>query len=285
MKTYTSYGSCQADALARILNAVPEFAAEWQYMRVPACFDMSVEQLDSYSDSAIKNVDLFLHQPISPNHYGVEFSTDYLRTNIATNATHISFQYLHWEGNSPTFNSPYGLPAHPLGYVDSLVAQAVLDGKPLQTLLDRLSLANQYLAENVSEIGAWCVDQLRSREGGDNDGGRPIDITATDFIAATWETERLFYTMNHPSKAMLWYVAANLLERLGYNPSTVDVSKLPDPLSFTTLPTYKKPGVSSFYREQFKWFSEKPKDDVANFVERLAESRFWIKGSYNHAFN
>jgi hypothetical protein len=285
MKTYTSYGSCQADALAQILNAVPEFAADWQYMKVPACFDMSIEQLNSYSDDAIKNVDLFLHQPISPNHYGVEFSTDYLRTNIATNATHISFQYFHWEGYSPTFNSPYGLPEHPLGYVDSLVAQVVLDGKPLQMLLDRLPLANQYLAENVSEIGAWCVDQLRSREGGDNDGRRPIDITATDFIAASWETEHLFYTMNHPSKSVLWHAAATLLERLGYDPSIVDVSNLPDPLSFTTLPTYKTPGVDSFYEEQFEWLSEKPKDDVANFVERLAESRFWIRGSYNHAFN
>lgn len=285
MKTYTSYGSCQADALAKILNAVPEFAAQWQYVKVPACFDMSLEELDSQSEDVLKRVDLFLHQPISPNSYGVEFSTDHLRKNAAVNAEHLSFQYLHWEGYSPTFNGPHNLPEHPLGYVDSLVAQAVLEGKPLQTFLSKLPLANQYLSDNLPGITAWGVDQLRSRESGNTDNNRPIDITATDFIAETWQNERLFYTMNHPSKYALWHIAARVLERLGYDSSSVDVSKLPDPLAFTILPTYKKPGVTTFYADQFEWFSSKPKDDVANFVDRLSESRFWIKGSYNHAFN
>ncbi|MGX6565917.1 WcbI family polysaccharide biosynthesis putative acetyltransferase [Cupriavidus necator] len=305
-KKYSVYGSCQAPALAQVMNSCPRFASEWEFIEIPPCYAVSEEQIDHFAKELLPDLDLLLYQPVSEDYRGPQFSSEFLRNCQPAGAMALSVQYMHWEAYHPTLNQVYGLPPHPEGYVDTLVAAAIGMGVDRATYLRRLEEVGASLAIDMGEIEAWCVSELKARESGENDGGKRIDITVTDFISTNYRNSRLFYTVNHPTVALLHEASAQCMLKLGYAHSDIWFDPVLDPLNASQIALYpiyrdvfsfnedKRMSDSKllsntksyevYLGEQFDWFERLPSDDVGDFFERLATSRPWLRTSLRRAF-
>lgn len=305
-KKYSAYGSCQALALAKMLNSCPTFARDWELVEMEACFLVSEEQIDRHLAETIPKLGLFLYQPVSEGYRGEKYSSVFLRNSMSPGGNALSVQYLHWEGYHPTVNSPYGLPPHPEGYVDALIAGAVVMDVDKKTYLRHLEEIGASLRIDIDEIESWCVDELKSREVGENDGGKQIDISVTDFILANYRQKRLFYTINHPTAALMREIAARCMLALGYTYSDISFDQNLDPLDVTKMSLYpiyrdcfdfselnrmneyqvlfKKKAYEPYLLEQFEWFERLPKADVSAFFDRVAAKRRWVRTALRRAF-
>ncbi|MDW9254146.1 putative wcbI [Burkholderia thailandensis] len=159
---------------------------------------------------------------------------------------------------------------------------------------------------DIDEIEGWCVDELKSREVGENDGGKQIDISVTDFISANCRQKRLFYTMNHPTATLMREIAARCMLALGYTYSDISFDQSLDPLDVTKMSLYpiyrdcfdfselnrmneyqvlyKKKAYELYLLEQFEWFERSSKADVAAFFDRVAANRRWVRTALRRAF-
>lgn len=305
-KKFAVYGSCQAPALAKMLNSCPAYVSEWELVDLEPCFVASEERIDYYAKETLPSLDLFIYQPVSDSFRGPKFSSTFLRSCLPPGSPALSVQYLHWEGYYPTVNSPYGLPPHPEGYVDALVAGAMAMGIGRDSFVHRLEEIGASLRVDANEIGAWCGIELKSREAGENDGGKRIDVVMTDFIVANWRKDRLFYTMNHPTARLLREVATQCMMKLGYAQADIYFDPALDPLDVTKVAMYpiyrddfgffeakrmsdfqllyKLKPYGTYFEEQFQWFERSPLSDVAAFFERLATSHPWLKSALHRAF-
>ncbi|WP_175966646.1 WcbI family polysaccharide biosynthesis putative acetyltransferase [Burkholderia sp. BCC0322] len=305
-KKYSAYGSCQALALAKMLNSCPAFARDWELLEMEECFAASEEQMDRHLVETIPKLDLFLYQPVSKGYRGEKFSSEFLRNSLSPSGVALSVQYMHWEGYHPTVNMPYGLPPHPESYVDVLIAGAVVMGVDKGTYVRRLEEIGASLHIDIDKIEDWCADELRSREAGENDGGRQIDVLVTDFILANYRQKRLFYTMNHPTAVLMREIAARCMLALGYTYSDISFDQNLDPLDVTQISLYpiyrdcfdfyeldrmnefqvlyKKKAYEPYLLEQFEWFGRSSKDEVSAFFERVAANRGWVRTALRRAF-
>lgn len=82
-KKYSVYGSCQAPALAKMLNSCPTFARDWELVEMEPCFVASEEQIDRHLAETIPKLDLFLYQPVSEGYRGEKYSSVFLRNSMS----------------------------------------------------------------------------------------------------------------------------------------------------------------------------------------------------------
>ena len=281
--------------------ACESFAKQWEFVEIDACFLISESDLKSHLEKLFPILDMMIYQPVSEAHRGEIFSTKFIREQLPDSTVVVSFPYLHWEGYYPLSNTPYGLLPHPDGYVDVLIGAAVSLNIGLDFLIKRQEIIGVALSQDINAIESWCASELSTREGGDNDGGRPLDICITDYIVDNWRTKLLFYTMNHPTHNLLKEIAGCCMKGLGYNQNEIFFSDRVDPLDLTQLAFYNryidnfKFGNSSlvtstqilfnrfeytdYVNNMYTWFTQYTTDELLGFVDRLKSSRPWI----NHA--
>jgi hypothetical protein len=305
-KKYSIYGSCQAPALATVLNSCAAFTHDWEYVAVAPCYVATEEQIVRFRAETIPQLDLLIYQPVSEDYRGVNFSSAFLRGNLPVDRLALSVQYVHWEAYHPTVNSPYGLLPHPEGYVDSLVAGAVALGVGEDVYLRRLEEIGASLCIDFSEIENWCLRELRVREAGENDGGRPVDIALADFIMGSYRHARLLHTIDHPTAALMREIGRQCLSRLGYSDTEINFDASVDALDISQLALYpiyrdqfgfyesgrmhdfqlldQTKTYDTYLREQFAWFKGLSKEDVTAFFERVAANRGWLKNALRRAF-
>ena len=62
-KTYTIYGSCQASALASILNSNDEFKSQYQYQPMDAIYVLTESDIENLNTNIFPKLDLFIYLP------------------------------------------------------------------------------------------------------------------------------------------------------------------------------------------------------------------------------
>ncbi len=115
---------------------------------------------------------------------------------------------IYFRGQCPDIRyitSARGRVLGPLGeYQHIAIFDAWRDGLGAGATADRLLTGGDWV-DRLAEEPARSLEELRARE-------THLDVSVTDYIAQHWQTERLFFTFNHPANRLLIQVACDLLK-------------------------------------------------------------------------
>ncbi|SBW10025.1 conserved hypothetical protein [uncultured delta proteobacterium] len=220
------HANCQAEPLARLLLASPEFAARW---RIRIYTNYTREAIPA---AALKNASLFLYQHLTPE-WG-ELSSESLLARIGPQTRPVCIPTMFFLGYWPfwTKNSPMEFGDY---FLDKLFEAGA--GKP--------EMLRIYLRGDVTKM-ADLEDVVRKTLETEFAKEERCAVKTAGFVAENWKTTRMFQTVNHPDTPLLLHVAQGLLACLGLPPLPAAVCE-----AFTydyegfCLPIH--PGVAAFH--------------------------------------
>lgn len=205
------YGSCHAPAVQTIIERQPELDGRIAFRETPLCFNITESEFEALRND-IKNLDLLVYQPISPENRGEKFATARLIEAAAPSTKIISFQYFHLEIYSPFFiDRVNSIPLPPFGYLDYHFAAMVARGMSDSEIVDRLQNETCFdpYAEQALTQG---LTALREREDRVLPGEKPVDIRLTDIVAKSYRTTLLNHSFNHPTMFLLDIIVRRVRE-------------------------------------------------------------------------
>lgn len=200
-------GNCTAMAMAEILHNHPPFNVNYEIVFSKGVFLLSEEEKYKLLDLA-ETADLLIHQPII--NFAPANSHDLV--SKAKNALVISYPVPYFTGYFP----------------DITYLKRPDDGKIVHDPIDyhsRIILTgylNRFSVRRTSELfssisifpGGWfmnqtiqSLEQLTYRE-------LDLDIHIVDYIMQNYQDRQLFYSMNHPTAELLFFIIDSILCKL-----------------------------------------------------------------------
>lgn len=254
---FSVYGNCQAAAIARVLQEAPSFRSKYRIAPLPPCFAATEEQIKNWTNEASPNVELLITQKLRTGWRGKPlFDVDYLHEVIGRRSPHITWSDIYYKGYEPQMAYPFTFPRPSIGdYVNIAAELAFVHGKTVDDLIALYTNRDAFHRQAVEGIHQIALSSLASREAG-------CEMRASDFIASHWRERRLFFTFNHPCRAVVAHMARQALRHLGLR------DDLPEngPELFGGI--FPSPSLASFDQ-----VLEVSQDD--NFMER-----FRLEGKY-----
>lgn len=226
-----AYGSCHAQALQKFFEEATDAI---DVVNLPAFFALDHQKLESFKTRTAGQLSWFVYQPISQEAKGEEYATRSILSHLTETASKIPFSYPHFELYNPYAISRAGdLPDIGFGYIDYAIGALVMNGRR------GVSLKNFYRSgpdfnEYKDSLKAWCFTELKDREERVLPGDLPIDVKISGFIENQFRNARLFWSMNHPTNALLVPMFSAVADKMGVD---VDVEKITSELlSDTVIP-------------------------------------------------
>ncbi|MBD3362748.1 hypothetical protein GF362_03445 [Candidatus Dojkabacteria bacterium] len=237
MKKYTLYGNCQTLALKPFLDSSKEFTKNFEYIPIERVHKMHKEDLDKFYE-ILPKIELLIHIPVSQNYKGnSQFSTQNILNNVPKKCISILFPVCFFRGYNPELFYLKDLNNNKLtsdiDYHDINILKAFIKQNSKLRVLQN----NQFSEKQMEEISNESIKELASRENNLFGTGIKTDISISQFIKSRFKDQRLFYTINHPSKYLLTYITKQVFKILNIN--TTIFSKRIDPLASTSYPIYK----------------------------------------------
>jgi hypothetical protein len=215
-KSVIIYGNCVAEAIGSILQENPHFTKQYDIVFSKPVYLMT--ELDSKAVLELaKTADLIIHQPIS----GFNPTSDTL-LSIARNAKTISYPVPYFDGYFPDITylrdaDGQKILHEPIDYHSKIIL-AAFDSKWDVISTARLFTQNElfkpeFILRNVDN----GLAELARRES-------TLDVKITDFIKKYYTKRQLFYSMNHPTAELLFFMIDSILNILGL-PQSNAISK------------------------------------------------------------
>ncbi|WP_146132055.1 WcbI family polysaccharide biosynthesis putative acetyltransferase [Pleurocapsa sp. CCALA 161] len=240
MKKYTVYGNCQARILPRVLNSSKIFKSTFEYVDIKAVHMIRTEEIDYYIDQVLPHLDLFIFQPVSEKYNNNErYSTNFLLSKLKSDAISISFPSCYFNGYTPEIKHTKlirdGVNKDEFDYHDKNMMKYFLseaNPQPQDFILNDKFYSEEFSLQAVEE----SLKELERRESSIFGSEKQIDIKVSKFIRDNYQKERLFHTVNHPSKPLFIYLGKAILDFLTIKD---EVTFLKDPLAHTVYPIYE----------------------------------------------
>jgi hypothetical protein len=261
LKKFACFGNCQSSAIAEVLSDHEPFTSRFEIIPLKPVYLMTPDDLANTKQS-METFDLFLSQDVSECYAPADARG--LIEAMRPDADALLFPVGWFDAYSPDVSylrDEKGQPIASWGcdYHSKIVLDAYVAGRSVVQATELLvadvdpDVTNTNLAKNLRE--------LRIREAG-------LDIGISDEIEKTFQDRPIFYTYNHPSADMHFYVIDEMMKKIGLpllatsirekwsgllsgvqwfiNPSIADALKL----KFRTNP-YFSIGAAKFSPEAF----------------------------------
>jgi hypothetical protein len=240
MKKFTVYGNCQARVLASVLNSSKIFKGKFEYLDIKAVHLMTPKDLEFTIEEILPQLDLFIFQPVSKKCNNDErYSTNYLLQKLKSDVISVSFPSCYFTGYNPELKRAKliksGVNEDEFNYHDQNLIKYFLSSNIPNPELFMLS--DYFYSEDFSfQAVEESIKELETRELNVFDSDQQIDIKISQFIRDNYQKQRLFYTFNHPSKALLVHLGKAILHFLEIED---EITYRKDPFAHTIHPIYK----------------------------------------------
>ena len=206
------FGNCQAAAVATILGAHDEFRDQFEIVPVRSVHALTMPERERLLVEA-QEADLLIHQPVS-NVYQPA-STENLLAAVNPEAPIISFPVCWFDGYFPDMVQlkTNGAKAESIlfPYHSRVMFYAYLAGLKTGDAAAIYNAPKLYTEAFLHENVAKNLRNLRTRE-------TDLDIKIADFIEQHYRYKRLFFTFNHPTGHVLFFIVDDILRRLNLSP-------------------------------------------------------------------
>ncbi len=243
-KLMTIIGNCQADALSKFLLNNNVFSKEYKYIYVKPIYVLNENELIELYNQVLQTLDLLIIQPISNNYKNnAKYSTQSIINNVCGSCKIIIIPSLYFDFYHP-FNCSIDGCNEPLDYHDKNLIKLFID---YRETLSNEEIYNKYLElfNNSDFLNIMIIKdnlnksikEIKRREENNSKYTADYVISCSEFIINNYANICLFYTVNHPTKYMFYYVADEILRFLGIGLEKYD--KEIDPLNIIKLPIYE----------------------------------------------
>ena len=226
--TIAVVGNCQARPLAQIIKTMrPDVA-----LVEPVIVHLAKPEEEAAVMERLSGADIVLAQIVADT-----YPVPYVRNGVQREAFGdklFLWLNLYYRGQNPELTYIRKLPnrhrRYPLSdYHITTIAEAYKAGLSVDATVERLADPD-YNRATYEGVAAASLDELRRRE-----DGLPVKIV--DDIAEREASERLFFTFNHPSVALLAEYAGRILTALGLPPRlAIAPGMMNEPLSPVVVP-------------------------------------------------
>lgn len=243
------YGNCQASALRTLLNTSDDFKNRYNVVRLPGAHEISPFQL-TFMRRIFSRASIVLTQKIRNDYRGMQLGTDQLTEYVRSGAQILTYPSMFYKGLHPYLvyvhaTGELGTPA-PLtgGYHDLRFIHAASVGmsdSEAAVWLPNFSGTSDFIASTADA----SIEALRARD-------QDMDIPVSSVIRGL--KERSFWTLNHPSNAVLGHAATIAHDLLGTEkPKHLPVPEL---LASVVIPVHSDVRNTLQYRaaeSEMKW--------------------------------
>jgi len=249
LKKFTIIGNCQADALSHFLLSNETFKSRYEYIVYKPIFVMTEEELDVLYRDILPQLDLIIIQPISENYNNnYKYSTKSILNSVNKWCIKILFPSLFFDYYHPfniyitdPNNSGWKL-GEPYDYHDKNILKFFTEflsedeaiNKYYETIYNPDLLTEHFFTEKLLKN----INTLKEREMKYTDYCTEDTqiINSSSFIMEYYDKILLFYTINHPTKYLFYYIANYCLIYLNIALETYpdDI----DPLKGLIMPVY-----------------------------------------------
>jgi hypothetical protein len=192
------YGNCQAEALRQILELSPDFSRNYYAIPIPGAHEVTRAQLPALH-MVVRRASVILTQRIRDDYRALPLGTNQVLTHARSDATILTYPSMFYRGLHPYLayvhaTGELGTPA-PLtsGYHDLRFIYAAGRGMSDEAAREWL---HEFTGDAgfIEEMASESLQSLRARE-------RNLDLTVSAVIPGL--ADRSFWTLNHPSNAVL----------------------------------------------------------------------------------
>lgn len=208
-------GNCVSETIPVILKTSEQFMNNYEIRELKPIYLVKTEEDISLYKNLISECDVFVTMPIGGEKYkqmGLD-TTSIKEHTLKPDAKLYKYAppffrgyfpeqfYLHdADGNSigscEGLSSPYHNSIIFYGYVNKLSIEETYN-----ILYDEKSI------QNVEKITNESIIELQNRE-------KSCDISISNFIAENYKTKRLFWTINHPTNALIFEISKQMVKIL-----------------------------------------------------------------------
>lgn len=217
------YGNCQSHTISSMLCTNREFRSRFFTCVMPQFWLQGTAErtrMETLVQSQIFNLASYLiTQEVSENNrFGVEFSTDYIKSFIPAECKVITISNLFFMGYFPQYkkmkygtgiNFFHGKLLDATEYMDINILKMIIDDKTDGDILNEVTSQSFY---NRGELIASIqkeLDDFKLREA-------TIDIKMGDYVADNYNKYLLFATSNHPTRLVLMELSRRILAALDF---------------------------------------------------------------------
>jgi hypothetical protein len=249
LKKFTIIGNCQAAALSEFLLSNPTFKDTYEYISYIPIFKMTEEDLNKLYTDILPQLDLIIIQPISENYNNNnKYFTKSILNAVSKNCIKILYPSLFFDYYHPfniyisDKNHPGWKLSDPYDYHDKNILSNFIQFHSEEDALNKYyeSLYNPDLLTShfFNERLLKNINNLKERE------LKYIDyctddtniINSSSFIMEYYDKALLFYSINHPTKYLFYYIANSCLIYLNIPLETYPEDI--DPLKALVMPVY-----------------------------------------------
>ena len=250
-------GNCQAKSLVQFLLSNGEFSSKYKYVEINDIFRMDEIELDALYRDVLPILDLIIIQPISENYRNnYKYSTKSILNSVRQDCIKILFPSLYFDFYHPFLsyiydkNRPSWKLGDPFDYHDKNIINKYIDNDNIhddeqnvenilkdykRKQMDEHLLNHDYFIKRLNTN----IDNLKERE-----NNYPLFCTndtfimkSSSFILDNYKKNLLFYTNNHPTKYLFYYISNKILSFLMISLEVYPVEI--DPLKALIIPLYK----------------------------------------------
>lgn len=215
-KTICISGNCVTEAIPIFLKTNKTFNKLYEIKILKPVFMVEQEDVPTFHEE-ISKCDIFITQPIGGEKYKqLGIDTETMKDLMKEGAKLISIPvpyfvgyfpeqfYLHDE-NSNLVPSCEGLPSP---YHNKIILYSYVNNLTPQKCLDLLN--QKVCMKDINKYSKDGIDELRKRE-------QNLSFGIADFIENNYKKRRLFWTINHPTNELLYFMSKEILKILGIN--------------------------------------------------------------------
>jgi len=222
----------------------PVFNDAYQFVELNPVFLLTPEDAPHLA-KLVSRADVFIHQPVSEEYKGKEISTDYLKSLVKKNSQVISIPVSCFTGYSPELfylkDQQGSVMTEPFPYHDQNILLLYSQGKTVKETIQSIQTESFYTADYCRDNLEQTLSNLAIRE-----HEQALDVQLSGFIREHFERYRLFHTFDHPSVAIVMFIAYSILRLLGVRSQQANInsffnqSEMLDDYAFPIYPALSK---------------------------------------------